>query len=641
MADAPQLSPRESLKQTYPRLNQGFDFLYKSRGSKSNFDVIYPLRRITRDGKVSNENNVINQAILDIKVLNARKGKYYRVEWIGNGTTAFGSPNYDVLISEYDAATYATNSAASKKDIIKLNEGGSQVPSNGIFTQNLKAPRENIQFAITIDYSVLGTTIKSYPMNAGDIVGLPSDYGYTHIIDPACYVYNGGVNSLEKNAGIDAPLNFTSDMSDMQGALNVLRNGLLELKVYNSSPNKTYNLRYITKDQATFGDMILIDEIDNAAGTRRALLPTSKVNYDISNRNGISTLFLQAATGEIIKLTFDYSLISAGYIPPNTGTTHPFYTNRLLSENIYLGKADDINKKNFSVSYSKESDITSVFAKYGKVDDIQYVFRKLTVNQLFALYQMYTKPNANPTPNIFSDGTPICNGITDWIGPYIIGAVDNGDGTGPTFTGGAHSSDNNNTTGFPTAETISYQVYIDGKILTTSGNYTGDRVDIYVKNKIMSYNTKSTKRFTHEETVHYTITPSGISVDFEMRPYEKLKWKTYYGLQAVTDYYTHVIFPLGQYNVEQPSKGLSVDAGNKDNYRVNSIILSKSGTTETLELWMDNTVGLGMRNFVDNNLPIAFTREYNKTYMRLVGETPVIINPGEVYSWKGGYRFRK
>lgn len=634
MADAPILHPEESLRKTYPRINEGFSYLYKNRGGKVNFDVDFPLKEEVRDGAISRQHGIVNKALLDIKIINARKGKYYRIEWIGNGTTAWGTPNYDILINEYDAKAYATNSSSNKRNILNLNEGESQTPLTNIFTQNLKSPVDNILVSITIDYSQLGTA-KSIPLNT------TNDAAYSFIIDPSCYVYTGGVTTVEKNTGVDAPLTFTNDMVDAEGALSILRKGLLDMKVYNAASNKSFCLKYITKNQSTFNDLILIDEVDNITGERRALFPTQKVTYPITNRYGISTIFITAASGETVKLTFDYSTIKDGYVPPTGGTTHPFYTNRLMSEDVYYSGKADVNLKKFILVYNKESNIASVYSKYGKSDDIQYVFRKMTVNQLFALYQMYTKPNANPTPNVFTDGTPICKEQTDWVSPYIIGAVNNGDGTSPTFTGGAHGSDNNNTTGFPTAETMSYQIFIDGKIANVSDRYSGDRIDIYVRNRIMSYNTKSTKRFTHEELVHYTISSEGIDVEVEIIPYEKLLWKTYYGLQAVTNYYTHVIFPLGQYGVEKPSKDVSLDAGLKSQYRVNTIMFSKSGTSETLELWMDNTIGLGKRLLVDNDLPLAFTREYNKAYMRLVGETEVTIDSDDVYTWKGGWRFRK
>ncbi|PFC02106.1 hypothetical protein COK06_22645 [Bacillus cereus] len=112
-------------------------------------------------------------------------------------------------------------------------------------------------------------------------------------------------------------------------------------------------------------------------------------------------------------------------------------------------------------------------------------------------------------------------------------------------------------------------------------------------------------------------------------------------MQATTNYYTHVFYPLGQYITEQTVTNAKTSAGNKNEYRVDTVLLTKTGTTESLELSIDNTVGLGQRVFVDNTNPLAFTSDVNKAYMRLIGDTEKIINVGEIFSWKGSYYFRK
>ncbi|PFH81630.1 hypothetical protein COI81_28865 [Bacillus cereus] len=471
----------------------------KYKGALRNKGTIYPFKALTRDSVLSPEVTMMNDAILDARVIGAKKGKIYRIEWLGNGTTAFGAANYEILISEYDAATFATNSAVSKRDVIKLKDIPFPAPASNIETKVLTADSGKLTFVLTMDYSLF-TGKDKLAINDATKVGTSGDYGYTHIIDPTCYIYEV-----------------------IPTQLPVIKQNLLE--------------------------------------------------YDATN--------------------------------------HYVYA----------------------------------YSKYGSADDIMFMFRKLTINQLMALYRVYTNPSTSLSPvafNYTAQGvTSIANGQSDWIGPYIIRAVDNGDGSAEQFTGGAHSTDNNSTTGNPTAQTISYQVFADGKRVTTSGQYPCDRIEIFVRNKIMSYNTKTTGRYTHEENVKYTIVGNRINVSVEIIPYEKLSWKTYYGLQATTNYYTHVFYPLGQYTTEQAVTNVNTSAGNKNEYRVDTVTLTKTGTTESLEFSIDNTVGLGQRIFVDNTNPLAFTSDVNKAYMRLIGDTEKMVNVGEVYSWKGSYCFRK
>ncbi|PGO98725.1 hypothetical protein CN996_22885 [Bacillus cereus] len=275
----------------------------KYKGALRNKGTIYPFKAVTRDSVLSSEVTMMNDAILDARVIGAKKGKIYRIEWLGNGTTAFGAANYEILISEYDLATFATNSATSKRDIIKLKDIPFPAPASNIETRVLTADGGKLTFVLTIDYSLFAGKDK-LAINDATKVGTSVDYGYTNILDPTCYIYEV-----------------------IPTQLPVIKQNLLE--------------------------------------------------YDAAN--------------------------------------HYVYA----------------------------------YSKYGSAEQ---------------------------------------------------------------FTGGVHSTDNNSITGEPTAETISYQVFADGKRVTTSDQYPCDRIEIFVRNKVMSYNTKTLKRYTHEENVKYTIIGNRINV---------------------------------------------------------------------------------------------------------------------------------
>ncbi|VVD29145.1 hypothetical protein [Paraburkholderia dioscoreae] len=148
-----------------------------------------PLASMTRDGAVRSSEPHLKAGLLDITVIGAKPGKYYRLEWYGNGTTAFGTPNYQMLFSEYDATTYATNSASNSRPIIALNDVRSSAVTdnavgpivNGVVTRYFNGPKDSsIAFLVTYDTNVFA--------GAGVIqANLPGGSGYCHIIDPSCY----------------------------------------------------------------------------------------------------------------------------------------------------------------------------------------------------------------------------------------------------------------------------------------------------------------------------------------------------------------------------------------------------------------------------------------------------------------------
>lgn len=150
-----------------------------------------PFAAVSRDGVTSASVPFQINSGLDIKVIGARPGKVYRLEWYGNGTAAFGAARYDMLFAEYDAATYATDSATGRLDLITLVDLPNTTPPDaGVVTRRFDSPRvPGLSFVVTYDTSVLtpGTAI---PMNN---VGRP---GFSWIIDPSCYIPTRSVGEI-------------------------------------------------------------------------------------------------------------------------------------------------------------------------------------------------------------------------------------------------------------------------------------------------------------------------------------------------------------------------------------------------------------------------------------------------------------
>lgn len=151
-------------------------------GYEKNKGVDYPLKQIARDGIISSSSDKIKNGILDIKIKGAKIGKYYRVEWIGNGVELNGA-RYDICISEYEKDIYTTDSNSNKINLITIDDllGKDNPPKETTITTRLfTSLRENISIEITYDRSVIGSSL-ALNNNSGA--------GYSFIIDESCYEY--------------------------------------------------------------------------------------------------------------------------------------------------------------------------------------------------------------------------------------------------------------------------------------------------------------------------------------------------------------------------------------------------------------------------------------------------------------------
>ncbi|HHT7172080.1 TPA: hypothetical protein ACTZ3H_002772 [Bacillus cereus] len=133
----------------------------------NNQGKVFPFDNVVRDATTYPEFLAINDAILDCKVQNAKIGKIYRISYIGNGTTAWGEPNYAIWLEECDPGFQNIRTVFSRAN------QNTPVPTKAIETRTISTNNEEIILNITIDYSKL--TKDKYPMNA------PGD-GYSYII---------------------------------------------------------------------------------------------------------------------------------------------------------------------------------------------------------------------------------------------------------------------------------------------------------------------------------------------------------------------------------------------------------------------------------------------------------------------------
>lgn len=144
----------------------------------------FPLKAMTRDGITSIALPSVQAAFLDIKVIGARPGKLYRLEWVGTGTTAFGVPTYAILFTEYEKANYALASATGKVQAITLNDiPASSIEDGAVITRTFISTRiEGLSFVVTY---------KPGALPVGDRVDMSNtktDACWSWIIDESCYL---------------------------------------------------------------------------------------------------------------------------------------------------------------------------------------------------------------------------------------------------------------------------------------------------------------------------------------------------------------------------------------------------------------------------------------------------------------------
>lgn len=156
-----------------------YTYFEKQGYLKNNSGVVYPFKNIKRDNTMNAESKEINAAILDVKIYNAKKGKKYKIDFIGNGTTAWGEPNYSVYLQEMDAEFQ------NIVQIFNRSNHNFSAPNEAVVTRTISTDSTDIIMSVTIDYSKM--TKLSYAMNTS------GSEGYGYIVDESNYYYTATV----------------------------------------------------------------------------------------------------------------------------------------------------------------------------------------------------------------------------------------------------------------------------------------------------------------------------------------------------------------------------------------------------------------------------------------------------------------
>lgn len=419
---------------------------------------------------------------------------------------------------------------------------------------------------------------------------------------------------------------------------DVLKNALLDIKVIGANKGCYYKVNWIGKGFVSGGYArydILIDEYlkDNFAdnpsiGKKIVSNLSSNLFKEYIPTGDIETITFKSLDQTItFVVTIDYSAINGQYIDLGGESF-------IIDESCYIYDNSSFVELDFSNS---SSPILNVYSNKYKFE-----FKKFYSNQIFGWWKTKKRNGTVYTPSLFNDNDNVTDfGIeTDLIGPIISKAVKNGSNHDRVFCGGQHGADNS-TTGDPTAETRLIEIWIDGTNIISSGTYACKEIDIYVSNYIMSYNTIPLKRYTINEYVHYKIRDGKIDVEVTLRPMERIKVETYYGLQFPITDYSHIQF-VGGWGADRRQPVVNVEGSKKKDYFYNTAVLNNNNHNDVLEIKIENE-GLGNREFVDNEQSLIFTTN-GKVYNRLCGfygnTKSFDMYPNKLYYWKGYYHFK-
>lgn len=268
------------------------------------------------------------------------------------------------------------------------------------------------------------------------------------------------------------------------------------------------------------------------------------------------------------------------------------------------------------------------------------------------------KNGANSLINFKSahwDNTQLYYTGTDWIGPYNFAAVNNADGDrldpskgvrSSSTTGGNHNIHTGDpAAGTPTARTVSWTAYADGKPVTPGDTVSCSRLLVRWTNRVQAGNTAKlakdasgygTGRECLEEHCFAEFCGGGlIRVGVDFSPLEEITMNWYSGLQfAGSAFASDLYIPA----YDKRLIGVSYVNDRRNDAVVQTV--EAVGALMTLEMHMDRDFGIGA-NVTDYSYSGGSNGVGDKGYFLLYsyGNDPVAMEAGERYSWRGHYRY--
>lgn len=429
----------------------------------------------------------------------------------------------------------------------------------------------------------------------------------------------------------DGKISFPDKFINVQYTLS---QGIISTSLSVFNPSESYTGRYFSIS-VNPGEKYLVTGKSNSNNYPCAFVRTTN-NTSISLLSGSDVVY----TNEPIQI-------------PDTATTLYINGNNV---NIGLIKVEKMSQGEIDAAiYSAQSSqsrplkclfqggVLHVKKKYDSTHDLVITFGNVGGNSLFNFRSAYYLLNSDDVPNdIFSNGSATSTWVmsgSDWLGPYKVRAVNNGDGDHPTdeyFTGGNHRSNNTGVGGGVTAVQNSLTILVDGVNQIVEDAITScNKVIVKWQNTVQAYNTSKddgTGRGVLIENWKMIISQDEICLHNTITPLEDIVLMNYYGFQATiaNKYYRYI----GGAN--RTTYDISID----------DEIGSGNNTCRIAEIWDNNfklnivvdALDLGL--FEHNNGQSFKTSSAKKIYAYLVmSQHELPISAGEKYDLFGKYIF--
>ncbi|RHW37327.1 hypothetical protein D1B31_16315 [Neobacillus notoginsengisoli] len=615
---------------------------------ENNRGVEYPLKNLTRDGTLYTVSNTVKDAILDARVINATPGKLYSISYIAKGFNG----SYGFSVEEYDEATFASNSAGSRRLVASYVNFPFTDPANGIVTRVIEV--EGKVFIVTIDYSKITSTGINITQSTTGLA-----YGTT--IDKGNYVYktayNIGLGYLENNRGVDYPLRSVVRDGVKSPISQEVKDVILDAKVINAEQGKYYTIAYIANGYSdSYG--FTIRQYDKATFSTDSLSSESQLityvqeKYSVPLENPVTRV---VNVGDLIfVITLDYSKIKMNFLNINSiksGIEHGW--SAIIDENNYIFKKKrtiEVGKDRYSfplVAYKSGTTLGIKF-EYSDVQNMIVEFDLLGINQITHLKRIFLQDKVGGTHDLdmFSNRTLLNEVLSDWISPYRLTALNNTINNPRLFTTGAnHGTDNGE--GLPTARNGGARIFVDDMELRDGETaFAREKVVIETIQYVSCWNainlSTGAKRDSLKETIKYTITPGNIAVSHNQEALEDLMNKDYGGLQSTKGAWGDKI-----YFMDDPAAPIVYDISGtntaQSSLKANGLperwVTKKGGNV--LVAYFDKEIGLGNRQYVNDTESPLYTTG-TKIYGRLIWNgNGVMMRAGESFYWVGGYTFTK
>ncbi|PRN02227.1 hypothetical protein A0O30_23780 [Pseudomonas sp. LLC-1] len=607
----------------------------------------YPLRQMNRGGTTSAASTILNNLILDVKVIGDASlidGHYFRIAYFQNEATASGDSDHGIVIEQFNIDSYASTGTAT---IIHnhTDTPAAIVRSGGVQTfVVIPAGVPLLRFVITIDAAYLpaaGTPI---------IAQNPANAAYSWIIDPSCYQRVAGMgNSITVNRGRVYPARAATrnNVTSAADSVGFHLNALLDVKVVGARPGYYYKFAYFKNGASVSGSYrdgwtiheIAIDGYETADNPVTEVLRHTEYAPDIL-RSGIQTVKLDCPRYPSLKF---YFVLDGEKLPP-LGT--PLYTQRPFdggyswvidpSKYVYLETSGGTSSGDVSGAYwSVSGSQVSVAWRSGA-----------------SLYRLVFGPNGfNDLPNIISLSratgtdpktaawTVISNSPTDWLPPLVVSADANGDpGAAAIYTGGNHGSDGS-AGGNKTARNILCRIMADGQQVFSASEGWAQNVSVLIINEVMAYNTLVSGRYVLRESINVQIRPGALDMTFDRAALEAVTVEGDNGPQTVTTGFQGTQLFYGGTNTARVAFDPTASSGTKSAAPNAWALVFQDPANGQLATWMDREYGVGNgSNVASNRAYVRMGGATNpKAYHAAIAGTPLQLAAGQSYKWRGGY----